>query len=159
MKRYLPFVLALLLTVSLCACQVSLSVDTQPSTPTETKAAETTVPTETISITDPLPSGTEPLLYGSYRCQIPDTQDSQGVSEIITFDGGTVTWENTFWGSQKTGTYSVAGDALTIHYDTLYNFDPESGETVRTDIDENETFRIRSEEEIISALGGAVYNK
>lgn len=177
MKRLFQISIIISLMLLLCACapavqeeapvpthpQPSLSVDPDLDIPEAGQIIPDVQyqPSDILQTMPPTEEVPAPTLSGTYIFPPSDAAqaDEAPVIELLSFDAETVTWEDPLSGDTKTGTYTIAGDALELHFDTMVVLDADSGETERTMIDEEAIFRIRSEDELVSAAGGDVFRK
>ena len=98
---------------------------------------------------------------GTYKMTKPSLvgTEAEGYDTTMTFENGKVNYLESYWGSKKSGTYSVSGDTLTINYTSGNEVNSIEGDLGTKAINETEVYKIDGTKLTIESTSADSYTK
>ncbi|MBP3707738.1 MAG: hypothetical protein J6J36_03925 [Clostridia bacterium] len=95
---------------------------------------------------------------GVYNKSLAGT-DAEGYEESLTFSDGNVSYNETYWGRKRSGTYDVQGNTITVKYTSGIDADSINGNTPVSNLNEVEVYKIEDNKLIMQSTSTDPYYK
>ncbi len=95
---------------------------------------------------------------GVYNKSLAGTE-AEGYEETLTFSDGKVSYNETYWGRKRSGTYSVKENTITIKYTSGIDADSINGNTPVSNLNEVEVYKIEGNKLIMQSKSTDPYYK